>query len=82
MINTAFPPSAFSCDPGNYLDVNSVKLECKTCPVGHYSVGGGVRFSNWNKLPVGFEAHSSQLQYRSYGYDNEFSKAKAANCSK
>ncbi|KAK3733694.1 hypothetical protein QZH41_008482, partial [Actinostola sp. cb2023] len=72
----------FTCDPGSYLDINSAKLECKKCPVGHYSVGGGVRFSDWQKLPVGFEVHSSQLRYRGYGYDNEFNKEKGANCSK
>ncbi|XP_028517475.1 UPF0577 protein KIAA1324-like [Exaiptasia diaphana] len=72
----------FTCDPGSYLDVNSAKLECKKCPKGHYSVGGGVRFTDWSKLPVGFDVHSSQLRYRGYGYDNEFNKEKGVNCSK
>lgn len=72
----------FTCEPGSYLDVNNPKLECKKCPVGHYSVGGGVRFSDWRKLPVGFEVHSTELRYHGYGYDNEFSKEKGVNCSK
>ncbi|EDO48834.1 predicted protein [Nematostella vectensis] len=72
----------FSCKEGTYLDISSEKLECKDCPTGHYSIGGGIRFTDWRKFPVGFDTHSSPVQYRGYGYDDEFSKEKGSNCSK
>ena len=74
---------AFSCDPGHYVDVNSKTLECKICPKGTYSVGGGVRFNNWDKLPTGFESRISSEHYSGYGYDSEyFHEEKSGNCSK
>ena len=74
--------SAFSCDPGQYVDVTSPTLECKKCPKGTYSVGGGVQFSDWTTLPMGFETTSSDLSYHSYYYDSEYyGERKGVNCS-
>ena len=74
---------AFTCDPGHYVDVTSKTLECKACAKGTYSVGGGVRFSDWDKLPTGFESRTVDEHYQEYGYDNEyFKETSGANCSK
>lgn len=74
---------SFTCDPGHYVDVTSKTLECKACAKGTYSVGGGVRFSDWDKLPTGFESRTVDEHYQEYGYDNEyFKEASGANCSK
>lgn len=73
---------AFSCEPGNYVDVTSPTLECKKCGKGSYSVGGGVRFTNWDQLPMGFESRSSDLSYHGYGYDSEYvGEEQGVNCS-
>ncbi|XP_078343658.1 endosome/lysosome-associated apoptosis and autophagy regulator family member 2-like isoform X2 [Oculina patagonica] len=73
----------YTCDPGHYVDVGSKTLECKKCPKGTYSVGGGVRFNNWEKLPTGFDSRISDEHYQGYGYDSEyFQEATGANCSK
>lgn len=73
----------YTCDPGHYVDVTSKSLECKTCPKGTYSVGGGVRFNNWDKLPTGFDSRISDEHYSGYGYDSEyFTEENGANCSK
>ncbi|XP_027044003.1 UPF0577 protein KIAA1324-like homolog isoform X2 [Pocillopora damicornis] len=74
---------SFTCDPGHYVDVTSKTLECKACAKGTYSVGGGVRFSDWDKLPTGFESRTVDEHYQEYGYDNEyFKETSGANCSK
>ncbi|CAH3117900.1 unnamed protein product [Porites lobata] len=73
----------YTCDPGHYVDVGSKTLECKVCPKGTYSVGGGVRFSKWDQLPTGFESRISDEHYEGYGYDDEyFHETKSGNCSK
>lgn len=73
----------YTCEPGHYVDVTSKTLECKVCPKGTYSVGGGVRFNNWDTLPTGFESRTSDAHYQGYGYDSEyFQEEKSGNCSK
>ncbi|XP_068712559.1 endosome/lysosome-associated apoptosis and autophagy regulator family member 2-like isoform X1 [Montipora foliosa] len=73
----------YSCELGHYVDVTSKTLECKACPKGTYSVGGGVRFSSWDKLPTGFESHVTGAHYQGYQYDSEYYKAEeSSNCSK
>lgn len=75
--------SAYTCDPGHYVDVTSKTLECKVCPKGTYSVGGGVRFSSWVTLPTGFESRVTGAHYQGYDYDSEyFTAEKSKNCSK
>ena len=81
MIDLVF--AAYTCEPGHYVDVGSKTLECKVCPKGTYSVGGGVRFSKWDQLPTGFESRISDEHYEGYGYDDEyFHQTKSGNCSK
>ncbi|KAG9332365.1 hypothetical protein JZ751_015008, partial [Albula glossodonta] len=62
-------PAAFSCKAGEYLDMKT--QECQKCAEGTYSLGTGVRFDEWDKLPAGFV---------SYGIDMGF-ESNAANCS-
>ncbi|KAI1893119.1 hypothetical protein AGOR_G00140630 [Albula goreensis] len=60
---------SFSCKAGEYLDMKT--QECQKCAEGTYSLGTGVRFDEWDKLPAGFV---------SYGIDMGF-ESNAANCS-
>uniref|UniRef100_A0A5S6R399 MRH domain-containing protein n=1 Tax=Trichuris muris TaxID=70415 RepID=A0A5S6R399_TRIMR len=46
---------SFSCRPGTFLDLSS--QECKPCPPGTYSLGGGIRYDDFptgKHLPQGF----------------------------
>ncbi|XP_046839798.1 endosome/lysosome-associated apoptosis and autophagy regulator family member 2-like [Xenia sp. Carnegie-2017] len=65
-----------SCEPGQFLDVSSAEQSCQPCPVGHYSLGGDVVYTNWTILPSGFETQSfdDSDEYRS-------SKTKKDNCT-
>lgn len=47
-----FPSSAFSCNEGEFLDMQSQR--CKKCAAGTYSLGTGVAFDEWDRLPPGF----------------------------
>jgi len=48
----------FTCKAGEYLDI-SADQECHPCPAGQYSLGGGLRYDDWDLLPAAF---SVQLQ--------------------
>ena len=50
------------CDKGEFLDVQGDQ-SCKKCPAGTYSLGGGIRFEDWDELPDGFQ--TSQEDFRS-----------------
>jgi len=43
----------FTCSAGEYLDI-SADQECHPCPAGHYSLGGGIRYDDWDVVPTGF----------------------------
>jgi len=43
----------FVCRPGEFLDINTDQ-ECHQCPAGMFSLGGGVLFKDWKRLPTGF----------------------------
>jgi hypothetical protein len=62
----------FTCNPGEYLDI-AVDQECRSCPNGHYSLGGGVRYDDWEKLPTGFsvqvESFNNQMLNPFYSGD-------------
>ena len=57
---------ASTCDPGQYLDVNSADQTCKECPVGQYSLGGQVTFKNWTTFPDGFETRAMDRSHSTY----------------
>ncbi|CAJ0565243.1 unnamed protein product, partial [Mesorhabditis spiculigera] len=42
----------FSCGPGSYLDLET--QTCRLCNAGRYSLGGGIRFEEFQRLPSGF----------------------------
>ncbi|KAJ8378226.1 hypothetical protein AAFF_G00245140 [Aldrovandia affinis] len=60
---------SFSCNAGEFLDMKT--QECQKCAEGTYSLGTGVRFDEWDRLPLGFV---------SYGTDMSLEN-NAANCS-
>jgi len=39
----------------------SADQECHPCPAGHYSLGGGVRYDDWDTVPTGFSVQVEQL---------------------
>ena len=43
----------FTCKAGEYLDTQGDQ-ECHQCQPGTYSMGGGVRFDDWEAIPDGF----------------------------
>ncbi|GMS97480.1 hypothetical protein PENTCL1PPCAC_19655, partial [Pristionchus entomophagus] len=46
----------FSCGPGNYLDIAT--QSCRECSAGSYSLGGGIRFDEFTRLPAGFSVEN------------------------
>lgn len=50
-----------SCGAGMYFD--RTKLTCVQCPAGKYSLGGGLRFNQWDgELPVGMHVLSEAIE--------------------
>jgi len=43
----------FTCEAGEYLDMSGDQ-ECHACAAGRYSLGGGVRYDDWDTVPTGF----------------------------
>ncbi|XP_061113380.1 endosome/lysosome-associated apoptosis and autophagy regulator 1 isoform X1 [Conger conger] len=50
---------SFSCKTGEYLDMTT--QECQRCAEGTYSLGTGVRFDEWDRLPAGFVSYGTDL---------------------
>ncbi|KAL3852290.1 hypothetical protein ACJMK2_015952 [Sinanodonta woodiana] len=63
---------SFTCKPGEFLDIS--KQTCDECQAGTYSIGGGARFEEWDKLPDGFTAKTEP-----YSFLGE--EESSANCS-
>ncbi|XP_065323950.1 endosome/lysosome-associated apoptosis and autophagy regulator family member 2-like [Gordionus sp. m RMFG-2023] len=70
----------FSCSPGYFLDIQGDQ-ECHPCLSGTYSLGGGLRFEEWNSLPPGFKSLSEGVEDRDLG-DKDASDFLKYNCSK
>ena len=49
-----------------FLDLSKDEQECTRCPSGSYSLGGGVRYENWEKLPSGFTVKQEQFELPSF----------------
>ncbi|GMR50717.1 hypothetical protein PMAYCL1PPCAC_20912, partial [Pristionchus mayeri] len=47
---------SFSCGAGNYLDIAT--QSCRECTAGSYSLGGGIRFDEFTRLPAGFSVEN------------------------
>ncbi|XP_065829270.1 endosome/lysosome-associated apoptosis and autophagy regulator family member 2-like isoform X2 [Oscarella lobularis] len=56
-------PCDFTCGPGTYLQKEGDQ-ECHLCPPGEYSLGGGVRYDDWDVVPEEF----SQKTVRSFDF--------------
>ncbi|KAJ8301946.1 hypothetical protein KUTeg_020933 [Tegillarca granosa] len=70
----------YTCDPGRYLDLSN--QECKPCSAGTYSMGGGVRFDDWDTLPSGFTAKSENFAFSSSFMPNDNADEDQTNCSR
>ena len=74
----------FTCPEGHFLNIDSDKQECEKCPAGTYSMGGGVRYDDWDHLPSGFstkaETFSPVVSSMLAGYGMDMSDA-SMNCS-
>ncbi|GFO06318.1 upf0577 protein kiaa1324-like homolog [Plakobranchus ocellatus] len=68
----------FACSPGEYLDM--ADQECHPCEAGSFSLGGGVRFSDWSELPQGFAVRTEEVKQSSWGVWAQ--KSKSVNCSR
>lgn len=51
--------SSFSCASGEYLEMKN--QVCSKCGEGTYSLGSGIKFDEWDELPVGLPALTSQI---------------------
>ena len=74
----------FTCDAGQYMDI-SADQECHACPAGHYSLGGGVRYDDWDTLPTGFsvqvEQFGTSLFYPLIADDRPMFSSATTNCT-
>ncbi|KAH7948001.1 hypothetical protein HPB52_017604 [Rhipicephalus sanguineus] len=73
-----------SCAAGSYFD--RTRLACVRCPAGKYSLGGGLRFSQWDgELPQGMhvltEAIESSFRARRTNGTSSATASSAVNCS-
>lgn len=60
-------PPAFSCKAGEFLEMSA--QECTQCAAGSYSLGSGVRFDQWDSIPVGFSSLATSLENIHHGED-------------
>ena len=56
----------FTCPPGSYLDIDSENQDCKSCPAGTYSLGGGVLYDSWDHIPKGFSVSVDTFDIQRY----------------
>ena len=59
--------AAFSCDAGEFLEMSA--QECTQCAAGSFSLGSGVRFDQWDSMPVGFSSLATSLTNGPQGDD-------------
>ncbi|KAK3769646.1 hypothetical protein RRG08_004898 [Elysia crispata] len=69
----------FACNPGEYLDIQGDQ-ECHPCAAGSYSLGGGIRFSDWSELPQGFAVKTEKMKQSAWGMHTKL--AFSGNCSR
>jgi hypothetical protein len=76
--------SDFTCKEGEYLDVQRDQ-ECHLCPAGTFSLGGGIRFDDWDKLPSSFatevEPFSGPAYIASWNVYSRKRESSKANCT-
>ncbi|XP_063436075.1 endosome/lysosome-associated apoptosis and autophagy regulator family member 2-like isoform X3 [Mytilus trossulus] len=69
----------FTCDKGQYLDISGDQ-ECKHCQSGTFSLGDGIRFENWEKIPEGFTSTAESFRFRHFEM-GEGENEDTVNCS-
>uniref|UniRef100_A0A8C9XFV5 Endosome-lysosome associated apoptosis and autophagy regulator family member 2a n=1 Tax=Sander lucioperca TaxID=283035 RepID=A0A8C9XFV5_SANLU len=57
----------FSCKAGEFLEMSA--QECTQCAAGSYSLGSGIRFDQWDSMPVGFSSLATSLENSPNGDD-------------
>ena len=68
----------FTCEAGQYLDLQGDQV-CHNCAAGTYSLGGGVRYDDWEKMPSDFSTSAEEFSYHSNYMD--FDEGNEPNCS-
>lgn len=66
-----------SCDAGRFL--NMTTMQCEECEPGTYSMGGGIRYEEWDPLPNGFEVNVEKFHSAFSPASRQYS---AVDCSK
>lgn len=61
-------PLAFSCKAGEFLEMSA--QECTQCAAGSYSLGSGIRFDQWDYMPIGFSSLATSLENSLPGYNS------------
>ncbi|XP_032896107.1 endosome/lysosome-associated apoptosis and autophagy regulator family member 2 isoform X2 [Amblyraja radiata] len=51
---------SFSCGSGEFLDL--LNQTCSKCAAGTYSLGSGVRFTEWDNFPPGFSTVATYVE--------------------
>ncbi|XP_076341367.1 endosome/lysosome-associated apoptosis and autophagy regulator family member 2-like isoform X1 [Tachypleus tridentatus] len=67
-----------ACEAGTYY--NRTHLDCVPCPTGTYSLGGGVKFDSWEKLPQSFYVSVEPFE-RSFPLVGQNTDESRINCS-
>lgn len=70
---------SFACSAGQYLQVQGNE-ECHPCGAGTYSLGGAVRYDEWEKLPTGFNVKTEHMSPSLFG--GALAKVAKRNCSR
>uniref|UniRef100_A0A1A8IPQ4 KIAA1324-like n=1 Tax=Nothobranchius kuhntae TaxID=321403 RepID=A0A1A8IPQ4_NOTKU len=50
----------FSCKAGEFLEMSA--QQCTQCAAGSYSLGSGIRFDQWDSMPVGFSSMATSME--------------------
>lgn len=66
-----------ACEAGKFLNLTTV--QCEDCESGTYSLGGGLRFDEWEPLPTGFRAQVEKFHSMFSTFGRQYADV---NCSK
>lgn len=73
----------FTCAEGEYLDIRKSQ-ECISCPSGTYSLGGGIRFEDWDHIPDGFTVETENFKLPEFSqqvFHHAFADGATSNCT-
>ncbi|ODM99963.1 hypothetical protein Ocin01_06725 [Orchesella cincta] len=66
-----------ACEAGQFLNLTTV--QCEDCEAGTYSLGGGLRFDEWDPLPTGFRTQVEKFHSMFSTFGRQYADV---NCSK